>query len=105
MPRARFSRSQNSFQLTASGPPSSNSRFAASGLRTDSAKKAATSPIQMGWIRCVPAPGIGVTGVRRASRANVGRMPPSRPKMKLGRNVTHSRSASRTACSISHFAP
>ena len=40
-------------------------------------------------MRCVPLPMIGVTGARRASFANVGRMPPSFAKMKLGRKMTY----------------
>src|SRR6266540_935889 len=88
IPRPRFSRSQNSFQLTASGPPTSNVRSTAASTSTAFAKYVPTSSAQIGWMRCVPRPTIGVTGASRASFANVGRMPPSLPKMKLGRKTT-----------------
>ena len=48
---------------------------------------------------------IGVTGISFASFANVGRMPPSFAKMKLGRKMTYGIPAAFTSCSIAHFAP
>ncbi len=48
---------------------------------------------------------IGVTGAKRASLENVGRMPPSRSKTKLGRKMTYGMPLLSTACSISHLAP
>ena len=75
-PSARFSRDQNSFQVTTSGPPSSNVRFAASGLSTPAAKYAATSSTQIGWIRCVPGPTIGVTGASFAICGTAASAPP-----------------------------
>ena len=87
-PSAPLSRDQNSFQVTTSGPPSSKVRFAASGFSTAAAKYAATSSIQIGWIRCVPGPTIGVTGASFACRRNCCSAPPSRPKTKLGRKIT-----------------
>ena len=105
MPRIFFSRSQNSFQLTASGPPISNVRPIAVSSSTDFAKYAPMSSAQIGWMRCLPLPMIGVTGASRASFANVVRMPPSFAKMKLGRKITYGMPAAFTSCSICHFAP
>src|SRR6266516_1487344 len=48
MPRTRFRRLQNSFQLTASGPPSSKTRPMTSFRATASAKQPATSSPQTG---------------------------------------------------------
>ena len=76
-PCACFSRDQNSFQVTTSGPPSSNVRFAASGFSIAAAKYAATSSTQIGWIRCVPGPTIGVTGASFAIFLNWPSAPPS----------------------------
>ncbi len=104
-PSARFRRVHSSFQLTTSGPPSSNVRFAASGRSSAWAKNVPTSSTQTGWIRCFPEPTIGVTGATFASLRKVGRIPPSRPKTKLGRKITCSRPDSRTSPSCSHFAP
>ena len=92
-------------QETASGPPSSKRRFAAASSPTARAKYAATSSTQIGWMRCRPEPTIGVTGARRASLANVGRMPPSVPKTKDGRKITYGIPDAFTSCSICHFAP
>ena len=78
MPSASFSRDQNSFHVTASGPPSSKVRFAASGFSIAAAKYAATSSTQIGWIRCVPGPTIGVTGASFAIFLNCPSAPPSR---------------------------
>src|SRR5947209_201639 len=47
---------------------------------------------------------IGVTGANRASCLKVGRIPPSRPKTKLGRKITCSSPEPATVGSISHFA-
>ncbi len=79
-------------------------RFAASGLSSAWAKYLATSSTQIGWIRCLPEPTIGVTGATFARVRKVGRMPPSLPKTKLGRKITCSRPDSRTSPSWSHFA-
>ena len=105
VPSAAFSRDQNSFHVTTSGPPSSNVRFAASGFSIDAAKYAATSSTQIGWIRCVPGPTIGVTGASFAIFLNCPSAPPSRPNTKLGRRMTCSSPDAFTSCSICHFAP
>ena len=55
-------------------------RFAASGFSTDAPKYAATSSIQIGWIRCVPGPTIGVTGASFAIFLNCPSAPPSAPE-------------------------
>ena len=104
-PSARLSRSQNSFQVTASGPPSSKTRFVASGLSSACAKYAPTSSAQIGWMRWRPEPMIGVTGATLASLRNVFRMPPSRAKTKLGRKITWSSPDACTSCSCCHLAP
>ncbi len=76
-----------------------------SSRSTASAKYFATSSAQIGWMRWRPLPMIGVTGVSFASLANVGRMPPSGPKTKLGRKITYGMPEPCTCCSFSHFAP
>src|SRR5579864_320757 len=103
-PRIRFSRSQNSFHVGASGPPISNVRPVASGWSTACAKYSPTSSTQIGCSLICPFPTIGVTGANRARRTNVGRIPPSFPKTKLGRKTTYPRLDERTARSISHLA-
>ena len=102
--RTRFKCSQNSFHETASGPPISNSPPVAVSRSTARVKYSATSSTQIGWMRWRPLPMIGVTGVSRASFTKVGRIPPSRPKMKLGRKITNVRPDPLTRCSVSHFA-
>jgi hypothetical protein len=52
----------SSSQVTTSGPPSSNVRFAASGESTARAKYSATSSTQIGWMRCCPEPITVTTG-------------------------------------------
>src|SRR5436309_10166271 len=104
MPRIRFTRSQNSFHDTASGPPTSNVLSIAASRSTARAKYAPMSSAQIGWIRCVPLPMIGVTGASLASLRKVGRIPPSFPKTKLGRKTTYGMPAAFTSCSISHLA-
>jgi hypothetical protein len=79
-------------------------RFAAACSVTARAKYAPTSSAQIGWMRCRPLPMTGVTGVSRASFANVGRMPPSGPKMKLGRKITYGIPDAFTSCSMCHLA-
>src|SRR5437879_4349940 len=46
-----FSRSQNSFQVTASGPPSSRIRPVAASRSIAREKYSATASAQIGWIR------------------------------------------------------
>ena len=104
LPSVRLSRAQNSFQLTTSGPPSSNVRFAASGLSIAGAKNSATSSTQIGWIRCVPEPTTGVNGAsarsaERLQRAAVGAEDEARPEDHV------LEAGARTICSISHLAP
>jgi hypothetical protein len=48
---------------------------------------------------------IGVTGASFTSRRKVGMIPPSGPKMKLGRKMTWSIPEPLTSCSTSHLAP
>ena len=103
-PSVFFSRSQSSFHVTTSGPPSSKVLPPASGLSIEAAKYAATSSTQMGWIRCLPEPTMGVTGERRASCLNCCSAPPLSPKTKLGRKITCSSDEPFTTCSIAHFA-
>ena len=62
------------------------------------------SSAQIGWIRRSPEPMIGVTGASFTSRRKVGMIPPSGPKMKLGRKMTWSMPEPLTSCSTSHLA-